>query len=173
MDFDAIRQSVLGFVELHKAWTPLVAGVLAFCESLAFLSLLVPATVILVGIGALIGASDIPFWPVVIAAAIGAALGDWISYEFGRYFKEDAKGFWPMSRYPEPTRRAEDFLRRWGAGAVAIGRFFGPVRAVIPLIAGIFGVNRLPFQVANVLSAAVWAFVLLAPGAGLLSWFQG
>ncbi|MET0259155.1 MAG: DedA family protein [Methylobacterium sp.] len=173
MDFDALRQSTLAFVEVHKAWTPLIAGVLAFGESVAFLSLLVPATVILVGIGALIGASDIAFWPVVIAAAIGAALGDWLSYEFGRYYKDGAKNFWPMSRYPEPTRRAEDFLRRWGAGAVAIGRFFGPVRAVIPLIAGIFGVNRIPFQVANVLSAAVWAFVLLAPGAGLIGWFQG
>ena len=71
MDFDAIRQSILAFVEAHGEWAPVIAGALAFCESLAFLSLLVPATVILIGIGALIGASGIPFWPVVIAAAIG------------------------------------------------------------------------------------------------------
>lgn len=173
MDFQAISQSVLAFVETNKAWAPLIVGALAFGESVAVLSLLVPATVILVGIGALIGASGIPFWPVVIAAAVGASLGDWVSYEVGRYFKEDAKGWWPMNRYPEQTLRAEDFLRRWGAGAVAIGRFFGPIRAVIPLIAGTFGVNRIPFQVANVLSAIVWAFVLLAPGAGLMTWFQG
>ncbi len=32
--------------------------------------------------------------------------------------------------------------------------------------------SRLPFQLANVASAAVWAFVLLAPGAGLLTWFD-
>ena len=172
MDFDAIRQSVLAFVEANKAWTPLIAGVLAFGESVAFLSLLVPATVILVAIGALIGATDIPFWPVMIAAAIGAALGDWLSYEVGHYFRKDVNGWWPMNRYPEQTVKAEDFLRRWGAGAVAIGRFFGPVRAVIPLIAGSFGVNRIPFQIANWSSAIVWAFVLLAPGAGLITWFQ-
>lgn len=173
MDFDALRVSTLAFVEAHKVWAPVIAGVLAFCESLAFLSLLVPATVILIGIGGIVGAADIPFWPVVAAAAIGAALGDWLSYEIGRWFKDDVKGWWPMSRYPEQTARAEAFLTRWGAGAVAIGRFFGPVRAVIPLIAGSFGVTRLPFQIANVLSAIVWAFVLLAPGAGLLTWFQG
>jgi membrane protein DedA with SNARE-associated domain len=69
--------------------------------------------------------------------------------------------------------KAEAFLHRWGAGAVALGRFFGPARAVVPLIAGVFGVERLHFQIANVLSALVWAFVLLAPGAGLLTWFQG
>lgn len=173
MDLEAIAKSVIGFVEANRAWAPWIAGALAFGESIAFLSLLVPATVILVGIGALIGASGIPFWPVMIAAAIGAMLGDWVSYEVGRHFKNDVKRWWPMRNYPEQTLRAEEFLRRWGAGAVAIGRFFGPVRAVIPLIAGSFGVNRIPFQVANVLSAIVWAFVLLAPGAGLLAWFQG
>ncbi|GJE58771.1 DedA family protein [Methylobacterium trifolii] len=172
MDLDALRTTTLGFVEAHKDWAPLIAGVLAFCESIAFLSLLVPATVILIGIGAMIGATGIPFWPVVAAAALGAALGDWLSYEFGRHYGDGAKGMWPMRRYPEMVEKGEVFLKRWGAAAVAVGRFFGPARAVVPLIAGMFGVARLPFQVANVLSAVVWAFILLAPGAGLLTWFQ-
>ncbi|MCJ2106910.1 DedA family protein [Methylobacterium sp. E-041] len=173
MDFESLRVSALAFGEAHRAWTPLIVGALAFCESIAFLSLLVPATVILIGIGAMIGATDIAFWPVVAAAAVGAALGDWLSYEFGRSYGEGAKRLWPMRRYPEMVAKGEVFLKRWGAAAVALGRFFGPARAVVPLIAGMFGVARLPFQVANVLSALVWAFVLLAPGAGLLAWFQG
>lgn len=172
MDFETIKQSVLAFIEAHRAWAPLVTGVIAFCESLAFLSLLVPATFILLGIGALIGSSDLPFWPMVIGAGIGAGLGDWVSYEAGHYFKNDVRRLWPMRRYPEMTDRAEDFLRRWGAGAVAIGRFIGPARAVVPLVAGSFGVNRLPFQIANWSSAFVWAFVMLAPGAGLLAWLK-
>ena len=172
MDLDALRQSILAFVETHRDWAPLVTGVIAFCESLAFLSLLVPATAILLAIGVLIGGSDLPFWPLVIGAGIGAGLGDWVSYEAGHYFKEDVRRLWPMRRYPEMTDRAEDFLRRWGAGAIAVGRFIGPARAVVPLIAGSFGVNRLPFQVANWLSAFAWAFVMLAPGAGLLAWFK-
>ena len=57
--------------------------VLAFAESLAFISLLVPAWGALVAIGALIGPSGISFWPVWIAAALGAALGDWLSYWIG------------------------------------------------------------------------------------------
>ena len=172
MDLEALRATTLAFIEAHKAWTPAIAGVLAFCESLAFLSLLVPATVILVGIGALIGATDIAFWPVVAAASLGAAAGDWLSYAFGRSYGEDAKRLWPMRCYPEVVARGEVFLGRWGAAAVAVGRFFGPARAVVPLVAGMFGVAQLPFQVANLLSAVVWAFVLLAPGAGLLAWFR-
>ncbi len=172
MDFETIKTTVLTFVETHKAWAPVVTAVIAFCESLAFLSILVPATFILLAIGALIGSSDLPFWPMVIGAGIGAGLGDWVSYEVGHYFKDDVKKVWPMKRYPEMTDKAEDFLRRWGAGAVAIGRFIGPARAVVPLVAGSFGVNRIPFQIANWLSAFVWAFLMLAPGAGLLTWFK-
>lgn len=173
MDFEALRTATLAFVEAHQGWTPLIVGVLAFCESLAVLSLFVPATVMLLGIGALMGSVGIPFVPVMLAGAAGAALGDWISYEFGHYYKEGAKGMWPLSRYPAMVTRGEEFCRRWGAGGVAIGRFFGPARAVVPLVAGIFGVGRLPFQVANVLSALVWAFAMLAPGAGLLAYFKG
>lgn len=172
MDLDAFRTTTLGFVEAHREWAPLIVGLLAFCESVAFLSLLVPATVLLVGIGALIGAADLAFWPIVAAGALGASLGDWISYEFGRYYKDGAKRMWPMRRYPEMVARGETFLARWGAASVAVGRFFGPARAVVPLIAGMFGVARLPFQIANVTSAIVWAFVLLAPGAGLIEWFK-
>ncbi|MFJ7436496.1 DedA family protein [Methylorubrum thiocyanatum] len=172
MDFDAARQSVLTFIETYKAWAPVVTGVIAFCESLAVLSLLVPATAILLGVGALIGSSDLPFWPMVIGAGIGAGLGDWVSYEVGFYYKDGIKRLWPMSRHPEMTAKAEGFLRRWGAGAILIGRFIGPARAVVPLVAGSFGLRRIPFQLANWSSAFVWAFVLLAPGAGLLTWLH-
>ena len=137
MDIEALRTSTLAFVEAHKAWTPVIAGGLAFCESIAILSLFVPATVILVGIGALVGGADIPFWPVVIAAALGAALGDWISYEAGRWLGPGAKTKWPLRRYPELMAKAEAFIGRWGIAAVALGRFFGPARALVPLFAGL------------------------------------
>ena len=68
--------------------------------------------------------------------------------------------------------KGEDFCRRWGAWGIFVGRFIGPARAVVPLIAGIFLVGRLPFQVANVTSAFVWAFVWLAPGAGVFGFLR-
>ena len=173
MDIEALRTSALAFVEAHAAWTPLIAGGLAFCESIAVLSLFVPATVILIGIGALIGGADIPFWPVMLAAALGAAAGDWISYEAGRWLGPGARDRWPLRRYPDLVARAERFIARWGIAAVAFGRFFGPLRALMPLVAGMLGLPRLRFQAANAASALAWAFALLAPGAGLLAWLDG
>lgn len=173
MDFDALRTATVSLVETHKAWAPLIVGVLAFCESLAFLSILVPATVLMVAIGALIGATGIPFWPAMIGGGIGAALGDWVSYEIGRHYRHEARTIWPMSRYPGMVARGEVFCRRFGAWGIVIGRFIGPARAVVPLIAGIVELPRLPFQVANWTSAFAWSFVWLAPAAGLLGFVTG
>ena len=50
---ESYAQQVVQFVRLHEAWAPPIVFVLAFAESLALLSLLVPAWAALVGIGAL------------------------------------------------------------------------------------------------------------------------
>ena len=172
-----LASAVVDFVRDHRAWAaPIVAG-LAFSESLAVLSLLVPATLMLVGIGGLIGAAGLDpttaeFWVICLAGAAGAAAGDWLSYEFGRHFDERAKRIWPLSRHPELVARAEAFLRRYGVWGVFLGRFFGPLRALVPLAAGVFDMPRGRFQLANVTSGLLWAFGLLAPGAGLIGWLS-
>lgn len=170
MDFAALKDTIVEFVRHHESWAPFVAAALAFGESIAFLSLLVPATVILVGIGALVGTADLPFWTIWLGAALGAAVGDALSYWIGWRFKYAAFRVWPLSRHPEMITRGERFFHRFGPWAVFIGRFFGPARAVIPLIAGIFRMPAILFQSANLASAFLWAFVLLAPGAGLASY---
>lgn len=155
---------VLEFVRLHQAWAAPIVFVLAFGESLAFISLLVPAWGILVGVGALIGSSGINFWPVWIAASLGAALGDWLSYWFGTVFGHAIAHKWPLNRYPTLLPRGEEFVKKWGAVGIFIGRFFGPLRAAVPLIAGIFEMPKLRFQIANFSSAFVWAAVVLLLG---------
>jgi membrane protein DedA with SNARE-associated domain len=138
--------------------------VLAFGESLAFVSLLLPATAILFGVSGLLGASGIPFWPVWFAAFVGAALGDWVSYWVGYHFKDRIAHLWPLSRTPGLLPRGARFFARWGILGVFFGRFFGPLRAAVPLVAGACAMPQLPFQAANVASAAVWATGILSPG---------
>jgi membrane protein DedA with SNARE-associated domain len=162
-----LGERVVDFVKAHQVWTPFIAFLLAFAESLAVIGLFVPATFALVGIGALIGAAGVAgpeFRIVWLAAAMGAALGDWASYFVGYKLENTAKHVWPLSRYPDLYERGERFFRRWGVWSIFLGRFFGPVRAVVPLVAGVFEMPMLLFQLANVSSAMVWAFVLLAPG---------
>ncbi|MGC2085044.1 MAG: DedA family protein [Bradyrhizobium sp.] len=157
-------RAVAEFVRDHQAWAAPIVFLLAFGESLAFISLLIPAWGALVAIGALIGASGISFWPIWLAGGLGAALGDWISYWFGYRYKEQVAAMWPLSRYPDLLPRGEAFVRKWGIPSIFIGRFFGPLRASVPLAAGIFEMEHVRFQVANFVSALVWAAALLLFG---------
>ena len=156
-------QNTVEFVRVHETWAAPIAFVLAFAELLAFVSLFVPTWAALIGVGALIGAGDLRLWPIWIGAALGAGFGDWVSYWLGRKVGPAVAEMWPVS-HRELLTKAEAFIRRWGTPAVFIGRFFGPLRASVPLVAGIFHMPYWRFQVANFTSAFLWAGVLLTVG---------
>ena len=44
----------------------------------------------------------------------------------------------------------------------------GPMRATVPLVAGMSELEFWPFMIANGVSALIWAYVVLAPGAAIL-----
>lgn len=167
---DKLPEWVLGFVSNHKSWAPLVVFMLAFGESLAFISLVLPATVILLGAGGLLGAADIGFWPIWTAAVLGAASGDWLSYWLGYHYKDALGRVWPLSRHPGLLPRGRAFFKRWGTLGVFLGRFFGPLRSAVPLVAGMCAMPQLAFQVANIASALVRATGVLAPGTLAIRW---
>jgi membrane protein DedA with SNARE-associated domain len=176
IDFQAYVDQIIAFARDNAAWAPAIMFALAFGESLAFISLLIPAWGALVALGALIGSSGISLVPVLVAAALGAALGDWLSYWIGQKLEYRVQHIWPLSRHPDLIPRGERFMKTWGVAGIFIGRFFGPLRASVPLIAGIFEMPFWRFQVANVLSAFVWAAVLLTLGDGIskgLAWASG
>ncbi len=155
---------LIDFVRLHQDWAAPIVLLLAFGESLAFISLLIPAWGALVAIGALIAASGVSFWPIWIAGALGASLGDWLSYWFGVRYKHQVAGIWPLSMFPNLLPRGEAFVQKWGVLGIFLGRFFGPLRASVPLAAGIFEMPYWRFQVANFTSAFVWSAALLLCG---------
>ncbi|MDT3377539.1 DedA family protein [Labrys neptuniae] len=167
-----ISQPIIAFVRAHEGWGTLVVLLLAFGESLAFISLLLPATVILLGIGFLIGESGMSLWPFWAAAALGAFLGDWLSYWIGLKLEHRVAHYWPLTRYPDLLPRGHRFFEKWGALGVFFGRFLGPLRASVPLVAGICEMPALSFQLVNAASAVIWAFGVLAPGALGLNWLQ-
>src|SRR5688500_16210557 len=69
MDIDSYAKPIIDFVQVHSVWAAPVVFVLCFAESLVFISLLIPAWAALVGIGTLIGASNLNFWPIWIAGS--------------------------------------------------------------------------------------------------------
>jgi membrane protein DedA with SNARE-associated domain len=158
--------TVVEFVREHESWAAPVAFLVAFGESFCFLSILWPGTAILAGVAALLAASGVSasvVTPAIIAAAAGGVLGYAVSYWIGLYFRDSVENIWPFSRRPHLISRGRDFFEKYGAFGVFLGHFFGPVRAVIPVVAGMFEMRQLPFQIANVASAIIWSAGIIAP----------
>ncbi len=163
---DAIVTPVLDFISAHRAWAPLFAFLVAFAETAALVSLLIPSTAILIGVGGLVAAGALDFGPVFAGAALGALAGSTLSFWLGRRYGEEIFSAWPLSRQPELAERGRNAFARWGGGAVLIGHFFGPLRSVAFLLAGAAAMRALAFQLANAPGAVIWAYV--TPKAGEL-----
>src|SRR6185437_16257663 len=107
-------KAILQWVRDHESWTAPLVFFLSFLESFAFVSLIVPATFILLGIGALIGAAGIGFLPSYAGAVVGAFLGDWAAFELAVWLGPKVAGIWPISRDPTLLKQASEWFGQMG-----------------------------------------------------------
>jgi membrane protein DedA with SNARE-associated domain/membrane-associated phospholipid phosphatase len=159
-----ILNPLLQWLNANPNWAAFAVFLISTGESVAILGTIVPGTVIMTAIGALVGAGVIPLWPTIIAAILGAVVGDGISYLIGHHFKDRIRLIWPFRNNPEWLNKGEQFFHKHGGKSVFIGRFVGPVRAIVPVIAGMLGMKPVRFYVANITSAIGWAPAYLLPG---------
>lgn len=166
MSVDSFVTEIVNFVKHNEHWAIPIAFLVAFAESFCFLSILWPGTAILAGITALLAASGADQWiviPSILAAGFGGTLGYAISYWIGLYFKDSIEIIWPFSSRPELLQHGKNFFSKWGGWGIFVGHFIGPVRAVIPVVAGMFEMKQITFQVANALSAFIWSAGIIGP----------
>ncbi|HEY5601915.1 MAG TPA: VTT domain-containing protein [Gammaproteobacteria bacterium] len=163
MDLSTI-QPVLDWITRHPELAGLMVFMVAAGESLALVGIVVPGVVFMLGIGALVGLNALDLWQALFWAAAGAIVGDWVSYWLGRHFDQQLRHVWPLSRYPQLIPRGEKFFARHGGVSVLFGRFVGPLRPIIPAVAGIMHMPQGKFYFINVVSAILWAPVVILPG---------
>ena len=163
MDLTQI-QPLLDWLTLHQQWVAGAVILTAFLESVAVVGVIIPGVVLLFGIGAIAGSGALGVWPTLLCAFSGAVLGDCISFFWGKALKERTRTLWPFHKYPHWIDNAEGFIRRHGGKSVVIGRFVGPVRPVVPIVAGMLDMSAPRFVGINLLSALAWAPVYMLPG---------
>ena len=146
---DHLATQILAFIKANPEWSIFVIGLTAFGESFVFLSLLFPGTAILIASGTLISEGILNPLPTVTVGIVGAVLGDSVSFWLGKKFGPRLPEIWPFRRHPERLTRAISFFERYGGSSVFIGRFFGPLRAVVPLTAGMMQMPPSRFYAAN------------------------
>lgn len=152
------------WLSANPGWLSLALFSTAFIESLAIAGILVPGVAFLFTISALAAQIDMPLMEVLVWAGLGAIAGDTLSFAIGRLVQGRLTSVWPLSRYPAQINKAEDFFQQHGGKSVIIGRFVGPLRPVIPMIAGALLMPWRRFLAFNVGSAVGWAPVYILPG---------
>lgn len=142
----------------------LLVGLIALLESLALVGLLVPGVVLITAASSLAGHQEIAISWMLAAAFIGAVSGDMISFRLGYWENGRVLKRWPLSQHPDWVIRGQRFFDRYGVYSVFIGRFIGPIRPIIPLVAGMMRMPPVTFLGANVSSALLWAPAYTLPG---------
>ena len=135
---------------------------IAFLESLAFVGLIIPGAIIIIFMGFLALQGFYDLGDLIWFAAIGAIIGDGVSFLFGRRGKIFVKSrFFFKESYLQTGKR---FFKRHGTKSIFLGRFIGALRPVIPFVVGIFGMEVRTFFFWDILSAFLWATTYLLFG---------
>jgi membrane protein DedA with SNARE-associated domain len=157
-----ILDPLITALETGGVWVGPMLGVVVCLEAIVGIGVFVPATPLLILVGAAIGARLI-HPGVLVWALAGAIFGTYFSYAGGRLARR--RGFDP-SRLPTGAAAAQTIVERYGPLAVVVSRFLGPP-AIVPFLVGCAGLNRLPFSLASGLASALWIVTMAGLGAFL------
>jgi len=160
-------EPVVNWVAGHPNYASVVVFLVSLAESLVVVGLFIPGFLFMGAIGSLIHLGAIGMLSTMLSAILGAICGDSISFWVGHNFKRRLYLKWPFYKFPQWLRRGRLFFMRHGGLSIIIGRFVGPVRPFIPVVAGIMSMSPRKFFAANVISAVCWAPVYILPGFAL------
>jgi membrane protein DedA with SNARE-associated domain len=161
---DSLLSPVSAFVLQHQAWAGPMLGGLTLLESMFLIGAFVPATALMLLAGGLIASGALDPVEVFFWCVAGAVVGDAVSFQIGRQLGARALRHPSLRSRRRAVARTRLYASRYGVVSVFVGRFFGPLRAFVPVMVGMLQMRAWVFQVANVVSAMLWVGVLLAPG---------
>ncbi len=156
--------SAVDLVAQYPHWALMIAFTAAALEAVAVLGVLLPGTPIVIAIAGAAAAAGQPMAPYLLLVMIGAVIGDFVSFWIGYRYRDRLRRVWPLSRKPHLMDSADRFFDRWGIYSVMFCRFLPVLRSTVPMVAGMAGMCRRRFLLANVASAFVWAPVHVYPG---------
>lgn len=163
MDSDWITTAT-AWISAHPVAAGVLIALIAFCDALVVVGIVVPALPLLIAVGTLVGLGHINGPYAAACAAAGAFVGDALSYWVGRRWGPQLRQRWPFSHYPQWLDRGESMFRRHGTKSIFTARFVGAVRPFVPAIAGMLHVPFRRYALPSAVACVLWAVLFLAPG---------
>ncbi|WP_354108102.1 DedA family protein [Bradyrhizobium sp. S3.12.5] len=163
---------LISFVSVHAWLAYLTLFLAALLEAVPVVGSVIPGSTIILALSALIPGGDLKLQWVLLAAAVGAVLGDGSAYWIGHRQQRKILNTWPMTNYPRVVEESETFFHRFGTWAVFFARFVPPIRAFVPVTAGALGMAPAKFYAVNIPAILVWAPAHVLPGVLAVSAFH-
>ena len=161
---EAYLQELLHWISLHPQAFITAVFFVALMESLVVLGLLIPGAALLFGAGALMATGSLPITEIMLSASAGALTGDFVSFLVGHHYQQRLRVIWPFRRYPRLVNRGVNFFVGHGGKSVFMARFIGPIRPIVPAIAGMMNMTTARFLVVDSIASLLWAPVYILPG---------
>lgn len=156
--------SLTGWLGAHPQWLGLAVFLVACIECLAIAGILVPGTVLLFAIAVLAGSGALELWETLLLGYTGGLLGDALSYSIGRRFHQNIRRLPVLRHHPEWIGSAEAYFHRYGVISLLVGRYIGPLRPMLPMVAGMLDMPLGRFIGVSLIAAAGWSVAYLLPG---------
>jgi membrane protein DedA with SNARE-associated domain len=144
-------------------WSYLLIMLLSALESAPVLGTFTPGTLVLLFYGLLASQGQLNILPIILFATLGGVLGDTCGYflgKYGRRFVREHKGLLQKGHLDI----GQVYFSKHGGKSVFAGRFIGPIRPIIPMVAGMVEMNFKKFFFLNITSAFLWAFLYVNLG---------
>ncbi len=145
-------------------WLGLAIFLVACGECLAIVGLLVPGTVLLFALAVLAGGGVLSLGQTLFMAYAGGLVGDLLSYLVGRHLHQNIRGLPYLRDHPQWLQGAEQYFHRYGIASLLVGRFIGPLRPFLPMVAGMCDMPLLRFFLVSALASVGWSVAYLLPG---------
>ena len=155
---------VAHYLHLHPIMGICFAFIIAFLESLPVIGLIIPGTITMTAVGAMIGAGWLPGYITLGVSALGAFTGDIAGFLIGYIFKDKLRTVWPFKQHPKIISYSTDFIGKHGGKSILIGRFVGAARSAVPMVAGLLRLSWLRFLFAALPTSILWTIAYTLPG---------
>ncbi|KFX67541.1 phosphoesterase [Pseudomonas taeanensis MS-3] len=156
--------SLTTWLSSNPQWLGFAVFLIACTECLAIVGIIIPGTFLLFAVAVLAGNGALSLGETLALAYCGGLLGDALSYATGRYFHQDIRRLPGLRHHPQWLAGAEIYFQRYGVASLLVGRFIGPLRPMLPMVAGMLNMPVGRFIAVSLLAAAGWVIAYLLPG---------
>lgn len=157
-----MNEALINWAQQHQQHALLLVPLFAFMETCVGIGLFISSVFLVVICSIFYANGWASMTHMALLAAAGSSLGDHAGYYFGRAIGPGIHHLNIVKRHRSKWDRTEALVRRYGPGAIFIGRFLPALRSLVPAMLGISGFARLRYTLFDISACSLWALGLTA-----------